>query len=102
MSARLLDLIIVGSGPAGSCAAIEAARSGLDVVVLERARLPRYKTCGGGLTQRALRILPIDPSPVVERELRVFDLSFLESRLSFRVTRPFPIIAMTMRDRFDQ
>lgn len=51
------DLIIVGAGPAGSAAAIEAARSGLRVVVIDKARFPRDKCCGDGLTTGALRHL---------------------------------------------
>ena len=40
------DLAIVGAGPAGSAAAIVAARAGLKVLVLERAFFPREKPCG--------------------------------------------------------
>ncbi|WP_132992221.1 geranylgeranyl reductase family protein [Gordonia zhaorongruii] len=47
------DLLVVGAGPAGSAAAAHAARSGLDVVLLDSARFPRDKTCGDGLTPRA-------------------------------------------------
>ena len=51
------DLLVVGAGPAGSAAAIEASRSGLDTVVLDKARFPRDKCCGDGLTTGALRHL---------------------------------------------
>src|SRR5690242_6812808 len=37
----MADVIIIGSGPAGSCAAIRCARWGLDVVLLERELFPR-------------------------------------------------------------
>jgi geranylgeranyl reductase family protein len=43
------DVVGVGGGPAGAAAAKAAALRGARVVVLERERLPRYKTCGGGL-----------------------------------------------------
>ncbi len=51
------DVIVVGGGPAGSAAAIELSRSGLDVVLIDKAEFPRDKCCGDGLTTDALRIL---------------------------------------------
>ncbi len=51
------DLVVVGAGPAGIAAAMTAQARGLDVVVLDRARFPRDKTCGDGLTAAALRHL---------------------------------------------
>jgi geranylgeranyl reductase family protein len=54
---RRADVVVVGAGPAGSSAAWHLTRSGLDVVVLEKARLPREKVCGDGLTPRAVKAL---------------------------------------------
>ena len=48
------DVLVVGAGPAGSAAAAWAARSGLDVVLADAAVFPRDKTCGDGLTPRAI------------------------------------------------
>lgn len=48
------DVLVVGAGPAGSAAAAWAARSGLDVVLVDAATFPRDKTCGDGLTPRAI------------------------------------------------
>ncbi|TIC80249.1 geranylgeranyl reductase family protein [Nocardioides sp. GY 10127] len=52
---------MVGAGPAGSSAARAAAQAGARVVVLEKAVLPRYKTCGGGLIGPTLAALPGAP-----------------------------------------
>jgi geranylgeranyl reductase family protein len=60
------DVIVVGAGPAGSSAAWWLASEGLDVVVLEKARFPREKVCGDGLTPRGVKALDdmgIDTSP---------------------------------------
>ncbi len=60
----LRDLIIVGGGPAGAAAAIEARQAGADVAVIDRATFPRDKCCGDGLTAAALRNLEelgVDP-----------------------------------------
>lgn len=48
------DLLVVGAGPAGSAAAAWAARAGLDVLLVDAAVFPRDKTCGDGLTPRAV------------------------------------------------
>ncbi|MGZ4622936.1 MAG: geranylgeranyl reductase family protein [Blastococcus sp.] len=60
------DVVVVGAGPAGSSAAYWLAKAGLDVVVLEKARFPREKVCGDGLTPRGVKALEdmgIDTSP---------------------------------------
>ncbi len=54
---RSCDVLVVGAGPSGSAAAYWLAREGLDVVVVEKKRFPRAKTCGDGLTPRAVRQL---------------------------------------------
>ncbi|HBM56707.1 MAG TPA: FAD-dependent oxidoreductase [Acidimicrobiaceae bacterium] len=57
MTAHLHDLLVVGGGPAGAATAYWAARSGLDVVVVEKKAFPRDKTCGDGLTPRGVHQL---------------------------------------------
>jgi menaquinone-9 beta-reductase len=51
------DVIIVGAGPAGSTTAYYLAQAGLNVLLLEKARFPREKVCGDGLTPRAVKTL---------------------------------------------
>lgn len=51
------DVIVVGAGPGGSATAAYLASAGLDVLLLEKARFPRDKICGDGLTPRAVREL---------------------------------------------
>lgn len=51
------DVIVVGAGPGGSAAAYYMARRGLDVLLIDRSEFPRDKTCGDGLTPRALGVL---------------------------------------------
>ncbi len=63
----LSDLLVIGAGPAGSAAAIEARQNGLTVTVIDKATFPREKCCGDGLTTGALRHLDhlgLDPTNV--------------------------------------
>lgn len=48
------DVVVIGAGPAGSAAATWAARQGRDVALVDAATFPRDKTCGDGLTPRAV------------------------------------------------
>ncbi len=48
------DVLVVGAGPAGSAAATWSARLGRDTVLVDAASFPRDKTCGDGLTPRAI------------------------------------------------
>src|SRR5918911_2199996 len=51
------DAMVVGAGPGGSATGYSLSAYGLDVLLLDRAEFPRDKTCGDGLTPRALRAL---------------------------------------------
>jgi geranylgeranyl reductase family protein len=48
------DVLVVGGGPAGTAAAHWLARSGHEVLVVEKKEYPREKTCGDGLTPRSI------------------------------------------------
>jgi geranylgeranyl reductase family protein len=54
---QIYDVAVVGAGPGGSAAAHYLAASGLSVLLLDKSDFPRDKTCGDGLTPRALSIL---------------------------------------------
>jgi len=53
----MYDLIVIGGGPAGSAAAIAAARAGAQVLLLERGRYPRHKVCGEFVSAESLDLL---------------------------------------------
>ncbi len=57
MSTPTADVLVIGGGPAGSTVARELARQGWSVLVVDKARFPRPKTCGDGLTPRAVATL---------------------------------------------
>ncbi|MBN1134743.1 MAG: geranylgeranyl reductase family protein [Methanosarcinaceae archaeon] len=63
----MYDVIIVGTGPAGSTAARYVAAAGLDTLILEKKTLPRIKPCGGAVSAYALANLGIEvPNSLIE------------------------------------
>ncbi len=54
---KVYDVVVVGGGPSGSSCAYWLADAGWDVAVVEKKHFPREKTCGDGLTPRAVRQL---------------------------------------------
>jgi geranylgeranyl reductase family protein len=99
------DLLIIGAGPAGSAAAIVAARAGLQVTVFEKGPHGRDKVCGDGLTPRAvaaLEELKID----VGLAHRIDGLRMIAGKktreLAWPQTEQFPAYgAVWPRSRFD-
>jgi len=57
VSSERVDIAVIGAGPAGAATAIQAARSGANVVVFEKGAHGRDKVCGDGLTPRAVGAL---------------------------------------------
>jgi len=53
------DVVIVGAGPAGIAAALALHAAGRTVLVIDKARFPRDKCCGDGLTTLAVRELEL-------------------------------------------
>jgi len=94
------DAIVVGAGPAGSTAAYRLAAAGASVLLLDRARFPRDKPCGGGVTIRALRQLPFPIDPVVEGVVDRFELR-IRHRHGFDRRAAAPLCLMTQRRRLD-
>jgi menaquinone-9 beta-reductase len=88
---REVDVVVVGAGPAGSAAAITLARAGREVVVIDRARFPRDKCCGDGLTTGALRELDeLGLSPASIPSWQTIDACWVRSPSGRTVTYGFP------------
>jgi geranylgeranyl reductase family protein len=97
---KRFDAIVVGAGPAGSTAAYRLAGAGADVLLLDRARFPRDKPCGGGVTGRAARLLPFSIEPVVEHVVSAVDLRLRYGKTLARGDGN-PLVHMTQRKRLD-
>jgi flavin-dependent dehydrogenase len=66
----MYDLIIIGGGPSGSAAGRIAGKKGLRTLLIEKEIFPRYKPCGGGLSEHAMSYLDFEiPKSIIEREI---------------------------------
>jgi geranylgeranyl reductase family protein len=99
---NIFDVAVIGAGPAGGSAALALAQKGLKVRLLEKAKMPRYKTCGGGILHRAYQLLPPGIENVVERNFHSVALNFLGTDLNFVTMRPGPMVHLVMRAEMDQ
>jgi geranylgeranyl reductase family protein len=94
------DAIVVGGGPAGSTTAYRLADQGASVLLVDKATFPRDKPCGGGMTMRAVRQCPVDPTPVVEELVDQVELRF-RYRAAVVHHANEPVVWMTQRQRLD-
>lgn len=53
----MYDVIVVGAGPAGCTAAKTLSEKGYKVLLTEKFRLPRYKSCSGQLIKKTLDLV---------------------------------------------
>ena len=94
------DVIVVGAGPGGLGDRAPARRRGVRTLLVDRARFPRDKPCGGGVTLRGARLLPCAIGPVVERQITT--IGFRHPDLgAFAHGGLAPVVLMTQRKRLD-
>jgi geranylgeranyl reductase family protein len=95
------DVAVVGAGPAGSTTAYRLARAHARVLLIDKARFPRDKPCGGGLTTRAVRQLPFSVEPVVEDRITRVRCRLKYGRVMNRDSERV-LCLMTQRRRLDE
>lgn len=99
--ATVWDVVVVGAGPAGASAAYAAAVAGRRVLLLEKAELPRYKTCGGGIIGPSRDALP--PGFELPLSERVHAVTFSLSGKLARTRRSRNMLfGLVNRPEFDQ
>lgn len=83
-AARQYDIAVIGGGPAGSSAALRAARLGARVLLIEKSAMPRPKLCGGWVSGKALDSLGFDLGPaIVECPFTSVEFRFADSEMRF-------------------
>ncbi len=86
-----LDLAIIGGGPAGTAAALEARRRGLQVTIWERNRFPRHKVCGEFVSAESLPLLQREIPTALARSAVIWRAEFISQggrRYSFALPSP--------------
>ena len=95
-----VEVAIIGAGPAGGMAALRLARTGLRVALLEKARLPRPKACGGAIPAAMRSFFDWDLTPLIEAEITA--VRFLcNHALPVDQSRSANPLMMVQRSRFD-
>ena len=96
-------MVVVGAGPAGASAALSAAGSGARTLLVDRGRLPRYKTCGGGLIGVTVDALPDDVDIPVREQIESVSFTLRTRHLRRRsiARRSRPLLQMVDRAEFD-
>ena len=95
----IYDCIVVGAGPAGASAAYHLAKDGHRVLLLEKAKLPRYKPCGGGVSPEVAQWFDFSFEPVISEKVT-------RARFTWKLDKPVEVdlghpIWMVRRDEFD-
>jgi geranylgeranyl reductase family protein len=99
---QIWDVVVVGAGPAGAAAARAAAERGASTLLLEKATLPRYKRCGGGLigpSQQALAAAGLDVAALSKDHVGRLTFTSCSRRSFTRSTTAF--LPMVLRSEMD-
>lgn len=96
----MYDAIIIGGGPSGASAGRRAGKLGLNTLLLEKEKFPRYKPCGGGLSEHAISYIDFElPQNIIEWEVTganvIFKDQLLEAHKDHRVS------VLVSRSEFD-
>jgi geranylgeranyl reductase family protein len=97
------DVLVIGAGPAGSAAAHAAVSAGARTLLLDRADVPRYKCCGGGLIGVSTRHTAdsgVDLGPLTRDAVTRMTFS-KEGRQTYTRRARGPIFRLVMRADFD-
>ena len=97
------DVVIIGAGPAGTAAAYPLSADGGRVLLLDRHTFPRQKPCAGGLTIKALNLLPYSVGPVLQRSATGMTIGIRSPRgdLIDYLTKDEHICTFAVRSEFD-
>lgn len=97
------DVVVVGAGPAGALAAIELARRGIQVLLVEKRNFPRWKVCGCCLNAQAQAVLAsVGQSELIEQQGGVALDQLLLGHKGKKCSIALPGGKALSRERFDQ
>jgi geranylgeranyl reductase family protein len=94
------DVVIIGAGPSGAVAAYHCAKSGLDTLLIDKSTFPRYKACGGALSEQAMSYLDFPlGNELIERNIYGARVRFGNEIIE--VLKPYRIAGLVTRSQFD-
>jgi len=96
----MYDAIVVGLGPAGSTAAYTLAKAGFKVLGIDKARFPRYKSCGGCISTKIERILDFSIAEAIEQTVYGATFTYKSDR-TMDIMSDRAVGHNVMRDNFD-
>ncbi len=97
---RDYDVVIIGAGPSGSTTAYHCTKLGLDTLFIDKSQFPRYKECGGALSERAMSYLdfPVN-GELIERNVYGARVQFGNEVIE--LLKQSRIAALVTRSKFD-
>jgi len=95
------DFCVVGAGPSGTTTAALLAQKGYTVLLLEKAKLPRYKISGGGILSRAIPLFPIPIDHLYDQSFQLAHLGMHDIAKEWTVSSRPRLMATVMRENLD-
>ncbi|MCP3944873.1 MAG: geranylgeranyl reductase family protein [Desulfobacteraceae bacterium] len=96
----MIDVVIIGAGPAGTAAAFDLLSQGFSVLLLDKYGFPRKKACAGGITPKARALFKYDISSIIQRECSSIKIWPNLGR-AFLIQDEKPLCYMTQRWELD-
>lgn len=100
----MYDAIVIGAGPAGAACAISLGKEDKNILLIDKYKLPRYKACGGGLSQKSYSVLTEKLNVNLDKVIinAVDQVHFIyKHKNNVNLTFDYKTIKMCMRDTLD-
>lgn len=91
----MYDLIVIGSGPAGTSAALQGVMQGFDTLLIDKAVFPRNKTCGGLVSYKAIKELNFLPLKL-DAANKITKVSIYNSKFERVDSREYDLLGVTI------
>ena len=96
------DVVVVGAGPAGATAAAVLADRGITVLLVDKQKFPRDKSCGGAIPMNVFHRYPdLNNSAFIDSYSYSGVIHSPSQKHQIEFQGDKPVIAMVHRDRFD-
>ena len=104
------DVVVVGGGPGGATAGYQLGKHGFEVLLVDKARFPRPKVCGGMITTKTIRLneeifnvsLPeLKKKNIITSTVKNYELHFRDTQLLEGTSHlPFALLGRSTYDKY--